>query len=142
MQKVVRVFKSGAANTFLNVTTGDVFKGLQTASNFRVLDVKAWNHTPFGRNTNFIKLVSLNALLTNDGDSSTIFCLDGADVGSANSLAGVHMSVPDLLAANLSAVVSGTTGFVSIIGDPQETAGTNNDVQTYVVDIMVRFQPV
>jgi len=136
--RTLRLFKGGPANTEVSFTSADVFKGIGVAGAYRVLGIKVWNFTKASTNTNYIYVKGFTALI--EGDSESTNTLVGEDVGTANSLAGIWMNIPDLIASNLSASSGSTTGLFGVVGDPQGTTGTITDPQQYVCDLTVRFQ--
>jgi hypothetical protein len=125
-----------SSNTEAILTTGLVVGALgssgTTAVNFKVLKLKVWNFTNQGASTNYVSMTT-DSLITTSGLTTT-----AEDFGCSNSLPGVHVNVPDVLAKSYdNASASGSARLCTVTGI---RTGLTGGTQNFIIEAQLMVQ--
>lgn len=110
MRRKVRTFHKGTTTQSILYSDISGELGITDTTSLKILGVKAWNVTPQGQNSQFIFLE------TEDTTTLSGVRCEATDFGTASSLAGVGINIPDVLARAYNGSTLTTTIIAKISG--------------------------
>jgi hypothetical protein len=122
-------------------TTGDLQKALQKGSastaTVRVDGFSAWNTSPPGLTSNYIKVL-VDASVTIEDAAQTDSTGPYEDYGGGQSVARVGVNLPNTLLADIAISNAGAATVFTVNTDPTARV-TGLNIQTIVLDVYVRM---